>query len=588
MTAPDSAVDHSALSKVIGDGARILVMTATYNERDNVDGFCRRVVALRDGLGIDLELLVIDDASPDGTGSRLDELAEELGSIRVVHRPRKLGLGTAHLLAFVHAIQNGFDFLVTLDADFSHEPERIPELLSKLESADFATGSRYCPGGRCDYRGYRRMVSAAANRAARALLGIPLYEFTTSFRAFRVDSLRRIDLSSIRSQGYSFFLESVVRLARAGFRVAEMPIHFHDRLAGESKIPKLEIFRGIKNLLSLVLGRRSPPSDSSAQATLHEELSCPSCRGEHIVERFPQLGEGDTEASAFQCTSMEHNSKPRVVSCLGCGLQWVPLEPRHEELEALYADVVDVEYVKQAHGREKTFREAYAKIEDEIPSGGKLLEVGSYCGLFLEVAQEKGWTVRGVEPSRWASGVARAKGFDVHCGTVDDEFPKDELYDVIVLWDVLEHVRDPQGLLDQLRARLREGGKLCFSTLDVDNWFPRLLGRRWPWYMDMHLFYFTRRVLETMLDRSGFRTTKVCSYCHYIPSPYLVQKIASLLPFGLGRILLALKGLAPSRLLVPFRFGDIKLLVAEAVPQLDTPEIRRLRAPPCLGSLTHP
>ncbi len=223
------------------DDRDLLVFTATYNEADNIENLVRDVLAACPNA----HLLIIDDASPDGTGRLLEQMKQTEARLSVVHRPLKLGLGSAHQLAML------------LDADYSHDPAVIPRLVSELAEADFVIGARYAEGGSCDYHGYRKTVSLGANWAARFLLGIPLHEFTTSFRAFRVDFIRRLDLTRIRSHGYSFFLESVYRLHQAGARLREIPIHFRDRRAGTSKIPKFEIFVGMHQLIRLVGSRLS-------------------------------------------------------------------------------------------------------------------------------------------------------------------------------------------------------------------------------------------------------------------------------------------------------------------------------------------
>lgn len=228
-------------------GRTTLIFTATYNESENIASLCRHVL----GLDPDFDMLVVDDNSPDGTGRILDELASRNPRIKVIHRAGKMGLGSAHELAMRYAGEQGYGLLVTMDADFSHNPDDIPRLLKAVDGADFVTGSRYMPGGSCDYSGYRRVVSKTANWAAKWLLGIPLHEMTTSFRVFRMDFLRRVHLGKIKSNGYSFFMEVVFRLSRVGAGMREVPINFSDRRAGASKIPPLEIFNGLRHLLYL-------------------------------------------------------------------------------------------------------------------------------------------------------------------------------------------------------------------------------------------------------------------------------------------------------------------------------------------------
>jgi dolichol-phosphate mannosyltransferase len=228
--------------------SRILVFTATYNEKDNVPKLCAEILALPGHY----DLLIVDDGSPDGTGQILDGISSENPRLKVIHRAGKLGLGSAHKRAIQYAMDEKYDVLVTMDADFSHNPQDIPRLIQALgKDAGFVIGSRYGKGGKCDYIGYRKFVSTCANLSSRALLGMPITEYTTSFRAFRVMDLHKVQLSSIQSQGYSFFLESTFRFHQAGVKLGEIPIHFKDRLHGESKIPRAEIFRGVSKLMSL-------------------------------------------------------------------------------------------------------------------------------------------------------------------------------------------------------------------------------------------------------------------------------------------------------------------------------------------------
>jgi 2-polyprenyl-3-methyl-5-hydroxy-6-metoxy-1,4-benzoquinol methylase len=292
---------------------------------------------------------------------------------------------------------------------------------------------------------------------------------------------------------------------------------------------------------------------------------CYLCGSPALRERFARRGRGDDDARAFRCTSMDHASKPRVVACADCGLQYVPEGEVSPRLPDLYAEVVDEKYLKYEAARRKTFASALRKIAPFLPArGGRLLEVGSYCGTFLELARERGFDCVGIEPSRWAAGHAReSKGLEVHTGALEDfPAPAGGGFDVAVMWDVLEHLRDPRGALERLAGLLAEGGVLCLSTLDIESWLPRLLGKRWPWIMEMHLFYFGRRVLERMLAEAGFEVLRVSTYCHHIAAEYFLEKLESLLPWPLSSLARAARRICPAGFYIPFRFGDIKLFVA--------------------------
>ncbi len=275
------------LNSPILDSAKVLVFTATYNERENIAPLIGEICRVAPTY----DILVLDDNSPDGTGALLDELAHSNPLVKVIHRKGKLGLGSAHSLAMIYAIKHGYDYLVTMDADHSHSPADIPRLLSTIcaddaSAVDFVIGSRYMPGGSCDYGGYRKFLSVGGNWLTRAVTGIPLHEFTTSFRAFRVNRLSQSNFAWVENGGYSFFLEVAVRLHRAGLDVAEVPIHFYDRNAGDSKIPKLEILRGIRKLFGLAIERLSKLQDEVIRS-VHAGL-CPKCGGEYLYEVLPK------------------------------------------------------------------------------------------------------------------------------------------------------------------------------------------------------------------------------------------------------------------------------------------------------------
>lgn len=225
---------------------KTLVFFATYNEVGNVASMIQQIAAAAP----DADILIIDDNSKDGTLKVLEDMRQPNMSVLV--RSSKLGLGSAHLLAWRHAIQHSYEVLITMDGDLSHDPADIPRLRDTLgQGYDLVIGSRYTEGGQCDYTGYRKYVSKCGNVAARMLLGIRLSEFTTSYRAFRVNKLQKIDFETVKVNGYSFFLTVIVHAHLAGLQLKEIPIYFHERNSGASKIPPLEIFFGISKLLRL-------------------------------------------------------------------------------------------------------------------------------------------------------------------------------------------------------------------------------------------------------------------------------------------------------------------------------------------------
>lgn len=555
--------------KQISELNRILIFVATYNEAGNIRELLNDIW---DKIP-HADILAVDDNSPDGTGVILNNIAAANKRLKVIHRPRKLGLGTAHHLAMIFAIKNSYDILITMDADHSHNPADLPTMINKLSESDFIIGSRYMRGGSCDYGGYRQFLSVSANFAARLLLGIPLHEFTTSYRAFRVEALAKVNFVKMHNQGYSFFMESVYRLKQAGLRLSETPINFRHRNAGVSKIPRLEIFRGMLKLLHLVssrLLRRKMP----APRPLIEDL-CVNCHDGFLSEYYPSQLKKTPEqikSDTFRCSSMTHANKPCLAKCLHCGLIQVPQVEHPKDLEDLYADVVDHHYLENLHAKRKTFARAYQAIKSYFPTKGNLLEVGSYCGLFLHEAKKQGWNVTGIEPSKWAANHAQTHfKHEIYNGNLEKVAPAlDKEFDAVVTWDVLEHVRNPAEYLKIINKLLKDGGTVALSTIDISSWFPRLAGRNWPWIMEMHLFYFDTKVLQHIFRQAGFELVDTKSYCHYASLRYIYRKICGIFPERISRIFLKADKLIP-QWVIPVTLGDIKLYVGKKISALDQP-----------------
>jgi dolichol-phosphate mannosyltransferase len=216
---------------------RLVVCVPTYDERENLEPMVRALGAELRELAPDGRALVIDDASPDGTGELADRLADELAFLSVLHRKRKEGLGPAYVAGFERALAEGAELVATIDCDFSHDPHDLPRLVSASSRADIAIGSRYVPGGgTANWGAVRRLVSRGGSVYARTVLGIPVRDTTSGFKVYRREVLEAIRPASIESLGYAFQIETVYRALRAGFTVEEVPIRFADRTEGGSKM----------------------------------------------------------------------------------------------------------------------------------------------------------------------------------------------------------------------------------------------------------------------------------------------------------------------------------------------------------------
>lgn len=216
-----------------GDLGRVVMVVPTYEEADNLEWIVGRLRAAQP----DVDVLVVDDGSPDGTGALADALAAADASVHVLHRSHKAGLGAAYLAGFDWALDAGYDVIGEMDADGSHQPEQLQALLSALAEADLVIGSRWVPGGSVvNWPRRRELLSRGGNLYVRMLLGIEVRDATAGYRLFRRSALEKIDLSSVVSTGYVFQTDLVTRCLRAGLAVREVPIEFVERVRGNSKM----------------------------------------------------------------------------------------------------------------------------------------------------------------------------------------------------------------------------------------------------------------------------------------------------------------------------------------------------------------
>ena len=226
---------------------KILIFAATYNEAGNIKNFIEKILELN----INLDLLIIDDNSPDKTWEIVNNYKKTNKNIVLIKRKSKEGLDTAHKLAFNYAKEHNYNYLVTIDADLSHDPTKIPDFLNELKDQPFVIGSRYIKDGKNEMKLKRYILSVVGNKIIKFVFGINCDEFTSAYRGFNLNMLKNFDINSVSSRGYSFFMETIYLLDSAGYNIKQIPIKFDDRLKGVSKIPKVEIFRTLKNLFLL-------------------------------------------------------------------------------------------------------------------------------------------------------------------------------------------------------------------------------------------------------------------------------------------------------------------------------------------------
>ncbi len=269
-------------------------------------------------------------------------------------------------------------------------------------------------------------------------------------------------------------------------------------------------------------------------------VCCNLCGGDDWRLRFPATIQTDDtlDVDAFRCTNPGYGHHPQIVECVQCG--YVYANPRWEadELVGAYAAVEDDTYLAERAGRELTFRKHLQALEKITgpANGRRLLDVGAYIGVFVETAVSAGWDALGVEPSRWAAKVAQEHGLPVIEGTQNAPALADQRFDVVTMWDVIEHVDDPMRELRKSFDLLKPGGVLAVHTMDIESLAAKVMGPRWPWLMDMHIHYFSKRTLREMLEKVGFEVVWIGAQGRYLSLGYLATRVGGLNK-GLGRLL---------------------------------------------------
>ena len=225
--------------------SNILISISTYKESKNI-------IKIIDEIRVHfpfIKILIVDDKSNDNTKNLIEDKNDK--NIIFVQRPKKLGLGTAHKLSLIYAIKNNFEFLITMDADFSHDPKHLSKLIEQSGPNNFVIGSRFCKGAKSDYKGFRKIISICGNLFAKTILNIKLNEITTYYRVYSIKLLKKLPFNELNAQGYSLGVRLVWLMKKLNANLIEVPIHFKDRNKGKSKIPKLQIFISFFDLISI-------------------------------------------------------------------------------------------------------------------------------------------------------------------------------------------------------------------------------------------------------------------------------------------------------------------------------------------------
>ena len=291
-----------------------------------------------------------------------------------------------------------------------------------------------------------------------------------------------------------------------------------------------------------------------------EYVACNLCGSNQTRLRFPSTVDDDvlpTAVEAFRCTSPGYGRHHTIVQCKNCGLVYT--NPRIDGSQILdsYQAVEDPLYLEERDGRVLTFERHLRPLEKLQSPPGKLLDVGAYTGVFVEIAAQHGWEAWGVEPSHWAVEQACAQGLHMIEGTLATSGLANASIDVVTMWDVIEHLTDPLAEVQQAYRLLKPGGLLVVHTMDIDSLFARVMGGRWPWLMEMHVYYFSQHTLPAMLAKAGFQVLRSEAQGRYLRLGYFATRISGYSPL-LGRLSGRLfRALRLSEVPIPLNFGDL-------------------------------
>jgi 2-polyprenyl-3-methyl-5-hydroxy-6-metoxy-1,4-benzoquinol methylase len=294
---------------------------------------------------------------------------------------------------------------------------------------------------------------------------------------------------------------------------------------------------------------------------LNEDIPCNLCEARNAVVLFPSTLKKDTpNVDDFRCTSSAYGIHPPIVRCRQCGLVYVNPRWDSKVVEDNYRAVEDRTYVEEQEGRVLTFSrnlDAFEALVTPNSQTRRFLDVGCHIGVMVELAQKRGWEAWGVEPSEWAAAHARSKGLHVITGTLASAGLPENYFDVVTMWDVIEHLTDPASVLCDVHRVLKPGGILGVHTIDISSTFARLMGRRWPWLMEMHLYFFTPKTLRHMLEKTGFQVVHSRTQGRYLRLGYFITRVEAY-----SRVIARLMRAVATRFgwmeaAIPVNFGDL-------------------------------
>lgn len=296
-------------------------------------------------------------------------------------------------------------------------------------------------------------------------------------------------------------------------------------------------------------------------------VSCIICGGNDAAVLYPATIHADAplNAEGFRCTAGDYRSHQRIVRCAQCGHVYASPRWTEKELLAAYTDVEDHTYVTEEEGRARTFRARSRELQRITgPANGRsLLDVGAYTGMFVREAISMGWDAKGIELSKWCADIAKSRGLPVVQQTLEQAASEVALFDVITLWDVIEHIDDPVKEIRNVRRMLRHGGIVVIHTMDIGSLCAKAMRGRWPWFLGMHLHFFSKKSLSKLLEREGFKVLDASASGRTLLLGYFAERLADLFPFP-GKIFRRIvQILSMERVPIRLNFGDLMTVYAK-------------------------
>ncbi len=478
-----------------------IILIPTYNEATNIEILLLRIMEHAP----EVFIKVIDDNSPDGTAGIVRRLMSTYTNLSLLSRAHKEGLGKAYTHGFTEALKDmEVTHIIMMDADMSHDPRYLPEMIERSKTHDVVIGSRYINGGGvAGWEAWRKVLSFFGNLYARTVTRLPIKDLTAGFNCISVVLMRKISFEDIDSSGYAFIIELKCLLHRAGGQFFEIPIIFVNRTGGESKISSHIVSEGIVAPWKIARKTRAV-HDTVRPVMSHEKTNCPWCDSEDVY-------------------FFTHKNKCDLYSCRSCGLLFVfPVSDSSAVYSAEYFSGAQngfgyVDYDTDKEPMIPTFEKYLDLISSNLsfPPSRQLeqknakkytfLDVGAATGFFMKLAEKRGFETVGVELSDFAAQKGRREGLQIVTGDLESAHFSDKHFDVVTLCDVLEHVPYPHEFILENARVLKDGGLLVVNTPDVESRVARILGPRWHLIVPPeHLHYFSPRNLGTYLEKNGF------------------------------------------------------------------------------------